>query len=353
MGRGDCDLCGMFFVGHPSRQGQSDFARQVRAGVRWVCVMWPAARSGLFDKNAPCAGCEIVGVGALLDGLWVLPLPGGQDGGLDVARDAASADKGAPDGVPAGWRGADSRKAIIVMPPVLPKDEATARLQQPVQLPRHGADIAHRAKHLYAQDAVQTGLVDARLPQDLAVFDPARHEAVFVLEAGAVVLLGFLEQRAGKKGVRLDGVDAVDEVRVQGEAVQLVARAGAELEHGAAAGGDEGRDDGGVFVGDEAVGFAFPKGGRGGSSQNSIQSLCFHPTYLSLSLSLCECVCGSVFSARVSCTTGKRGGGRRIWGNEVKGHAAARAQPLSKQEEEGKERGGEIGLNSSRSETQA
>lgn len=117
---------------------------------------------------------------------------------------------------------------------VLPEDEPPARLEQAMELPRHGLGLRHGAEDLDAQHGIQRALGDAAPRERLAVLDAAGDELVLVLQAG--LRDGGAHVR-GEVAVRLD---AVDEGHGGGVvAAQLVARGGAKLEDEAARGGDE------------------------------------------------------------------------------------------------------------------
>lgn len=133
---------------------------------------------------------------------------------------------------------------------MLPEHKTPPRLQQLPHLLRHTLHIPHRTQHLYTQHCIQTPLYDSLSSQDLTVFNSTRYQLVLILQ------IEFLELCSNVVCVVQIGLNSIDEVYVGwGEALELVAWSWAKFENFAASGVEEGGDDGGVFVGDEARGW--------------------------------------------------------------------------------------------------
>jgi hypothetical protein len=134
---------------------------------------------------------------------------------------------------------------------VLPEYKTPAWFQQLPHLPHHHSHIPHSTQHLNAQHRVQAPLFNSLVLQDIAVFNAACQELVLVLQ------MELLELGGDVGCVHRARLHAVDEVHGgQVVAVQLVARAWAELEDGAVCSADERGDYRCVLEGDEAVGCA-------------------------------------------------------------------------------------------------
>jgi hypothetical protein len=104
---------------------------------------------------------------------------------------------------------------------------------------------------LDAQHSIHTPLGNPLTPQNLTVFNTTHYKLVLILE------IKFVDLCSDGLFIVWVGVDGVYEVYDGWViAVELIAWAGAEIENFALSGADKGRDAGGVFIGDEAVGCA-------------------------------------------------------------------------------------------------
>jgi hypothetical protein len=102
---------------------------------------------------------------------------------------------------------------------------------------------------LNAQHGIHTPLGDALTSQNIAVFNTTYYKLVLIFE------IKFVDLCSDGIFIVWVGVNGVYEVYERWiVAMELVAWAGAEIENFALSGADEGRDTGGVFIGDETVG---------------------------------------------------------------------------------------------------
>jgi hypothetical protein len=110
---------------------------------------------------------------------------------------------------------------------------------------------SHRTQNLNTQHGIYTPLCNPLPSQNLAVFNTTRLKLVLILEIMFLELCGNV---LSKVGVGVNGIYEVYEGWIV--AVGLVAWSGAEFENFALSGVDKGGDNGGVFIGDESVGWA-------------------------------------------------------------------------------------------------